>query len=639
MRFAVTVMVATLAISEIAIAAPPRIEDAIARAAALGKPLVIEYGATWCAPCRVISRDVMPRPDVQAALRGIEFVHYDIDTSPGDLAAQRYRIQRVPLLVIVASDGTEVVRRTPGGSADHIAKQVIELLHQARDRTPSTADLEAAVAARPDDIEPRRRLARHYAATDRRPDAIVQLRAILAIPSVDRRLAAETTAAIDDLAAAEARLQHVVDAALAFVNAFPESPLASKRLAILAASGRVEASRLAELAHAHLAAVAVVDLPDAVRAASLAGALDDARLATERAPDLERRFLEAELELGRNAAFARNAIAALCKPPPRDYEHRCFALTSILQRGKPASPGIERLATHAREYVQALEDPAAHAIVSDVAALDDQHRELGNTIARAIDQARQRCSEHVVRNTYAMLFFDFTGSAPAITVRLHDERTPHDSLDDCLEAQLRDQSWPKTTRSADQLWTMIALEKHRDRDSSRQSSSITTSLVAFGNARAGSLDTGGIGAHVTVELARYAILQGELEIGGTAAPNYVLRGLIGLRVGDQRTIGVVSIGIGGSRFGDRLDDAFEVPVEVRARLLFGPVRGHLWGRFTMLRGAPDRDRATPWDEASFGIAASVPFGRVRVLFGAAMEQREVGVNALFTVGLPIRSYF
>ncbi len=70
-----------------------------------GAPVVVDFYATWCPPCRMLA----PLLDEMAARYGgrVRFVKVNIDESP-DLARQ-YRVSGVPTLVFLYG-GTEVDR-------------------------------------------------------------------------------------------------------------------------------------------------------------------------------------------------------------------------------------------------------------------------------------------------------------------------------------------------------------------------------------------------------------------------------------------------------------------------------------------------------------------------------------------------
>src|SRR5688572_15098898 len=70
------------------------------------KKIFLYFGATWCAPCKEIKRNILPDPEVQAKLKS-EFVRYefDIDQKPSIPFLKKYRISGVPLIIILNADG------------------------------------------------------------------------------------------------------------------------------------------------------------------------------------------------------------------------------------------------------------------------------------------------------------------------------------------------------------------------------------------------------------------------------------------------------------------------------------------------------------------------------------------------------
>lgn len=79
--------------------------DAIARTKETGKPLVIDFWAPWCGPCRALAPIV---GEVSDELRGkIDFAKIDVEEN-GE-AALEYGVMSIPML-IVFKDGKEVNR-------------------------------------------------------------------------------------------------------------------------------------------------------------------------------------------------------------------------------------------------------------------------------------------------------------------------------------------------------------------------------------------------------------------------------------------------------------------------------------------------------------------------------------------------
>jgi thiol-disulfide isomerase/thioredoxin len=80
--------------------------ERLAAANAARRPLVVEFGAAWCTPCHDFSEHVLTDARVQAALRDVAFVQYDIETASGAEAAKACDVTGVPAVIEIAPDGT-----------------------------------------------------------------------------------------------------------------------------------------------------------------------------------------------------------------------------------------------------------------------------------------------------------------------------------------------------------------------------------------------------------------------------------------------------------------------------------------------------------------------------------------------------
>lgn len=67
---------------------------------------VLKFYATWCAPCKALSKTIDEAGDL-----GIEIESIDVDQEPE--LARRYNIRSVPTMVVVDEEG-EVLRHQTG---------------------------------------------------------------------------------------------------------------------------------------------------------------------------------------------------------------------------------------------------------------------------------------------------------------------------------------------------------------------------------------------------------------------------------------------------------------------------------------------------------------------------------------------
>lgn len=92
----------------------PYTDAALAEAAAAGKPVVIDFFADWCLPCKELEKFTFTDPAVAKALDGWVLLKADLTKSASpEVAALRTRwnVQGVPTIVFLGPDGKESLPR------------------------------------------------------------------------------------------------------------------------------------------------------------------------------------------------------------------------------------------------------------------------------------------------------------------------------------------------------------------------------------------------------------------------------------------------------------------------------------------------------------------------------------------------
>ena len=87
---------------------PGPVADALAAAVAAGRPVVLDFGAEWCASCQRLERETLADPDVLEALADWTLIAVDADEQ--EEVAEGWGVRVLPTLVFLDGAGRVAVR-------------------------------------------------------------------------------------------------------------------------------------------------------------------------------------------------------------------------------------------------------------------------------------------------------------------------------------------------------------------------------------------------------------------------------------------------------------------------------------------------------------------------------------------------
>jgi thiol-disulfide isomerase/thioredoxin len=631
---------------------PPPLEEAVAQAANENKPLVLEFGAEWCKPCRHFEQWVLPRADVKAALQGVVFVRYDIDEPPGNLIAKQLNVEGVPAFVVLDGAG-KVIEQRSGAPVDSTAHVFfLELLMRAASSMPSLANLEAAVAASPDALTARMTLAHNYRAAGRITEAAELLDAVANHANASRELAAAAASERDAIVDGRARITDAVTRAETFVATYPDSPLSSFKLAVLGQSRRVTRERLDELAKAHLALVPVNHWPNAVRAALIVGAdtaATDSIVAQlkQRTADASVHLVHAEAQL-MHSDDRRDALAEIKQGcAERGHELWCHLLRERAFLGRGLPPGVAQLRDRAQGYLDALMDPTQRETdvgLDSVAELDEA---FGNAVAIALAKARLECGYLATPYSHALVGLEVKtpGGKPS---RVHAFSRDGSQVERCIQRVVGAASLPEAPAALhNHVHGSILFDTKGEDAAQFRKAPLLAGVMPQLVARRGAIETTGLRLDLLLgtppafaRRSHASLIAGTtLEFAGAdrGEPAYVARGHVGARtsfLGMRNVTTMLLVGLAVSDLGTEAPREYEVPIEARFRVDVGTVHFHFAYVMVPAWGPGD---VHGYDSYAGGMTFQV--AQRSVFLGGAYEQRDAGEVGMFTFGVPLGDFY
>jgi thiol:disulfide interchange protein len=106
-------------------------EETLKAAKAANKPVVLVLSASWCPPCQMNKKNVYPSAEVKAFHDKFVWAYLDTDEEKNSKAAQTFKVEGIPHIEFLDSEGKSIGQTIGGTSPAKFAATLEQTLKKA----------------------------------------------------------------------------------------------------------------------------------------------------------------------------------------------------------------------------------------------------------------------------------------------------------------------------------------------------------------------------------------------------------------------------------------------------------------------------------------------------------------------------